>query len=155
VTYPYGGKFVNTASTCLNAEYHCSGMSKFFFLYSFLPVSLPPHYTRQRIQKKNNFEMPLQLYSALRLVAAVLTNFPPFEWVTYLWRRVYLGRKKDLKKLLIINIFLDSVFRSFFLYYSFPYECLLYRHFFTNADPDIRTSSLFVRVCKGLPEHTT
>jgi hypothetical protein len=61
----------------------------------------------------------------------------------------------DLKKSLIINIFLDAEFPSLFLYSSFPYECLLGRHFFTNADPDIRTSSLFVLVCKGLPEHTT
>jgi hypothetical protein len=55
--------------------------------------SLPPHYTRQRVPKKKNFEMPLQWYSALRQVAAVLTNFPPFEWVTYLRRRYTVDEK--------------------------------------------------------------
>jgi hypothetical protein len=36
VTHSNGGKFVNTAATSLNAEYNCSGISKFFFFVFFV-----------------------------------------------------------------------------------------------------------------------
>jgi hypothetical protein len=47
VTYPYGGKFVNTAATCLNAV--------FFVLYNGVGEK-----TDRKEYKKNNFDMPLQ-----------------------------------------------------------------------------------------------
>jgi hypothetical protein len=59
VTYPYGGKFVNTAATCLNAEYHCSGMSKNFFVFFVLYNGVGEKTDRKEYQK-NNFDMPLQ-----------------------------------------------------------------------------------------------
>ncbi len=62
---------------------------KILFLLFFLACFLSHPIIQDKEYKKNNFEMPLQWYSASRLVAAVLTKFPPFEWVTYLWRRVY------------------------------------------------------------------
>jgi hypothetical protein len=32
VTHSNGGNFFNIAATSLNAEYHCSGISNFFFV---------------------------------------------------------------------------------------------------------------------------
>jgi hypothetical protein len=78
VTHSNGGKFVNTAATSLNAEYNCSGISKFFFFVFFVLYNGLGEKTGKKEYQRKNFDIPLQLYSALRQVAAVLTNFPPY-----------------------------------------------------------------------------
>jgi hypothetical protein len=62
VTHSNGGKFVNTAATSLNAEYHCSGISKLFFLYSLscMGCNGVGEKTGKKEYQKKKFDMPLQ-----------------------------------------------------------------------------------------------
>jgi hypothetical protein len=60
VTHSNGGKFVNTAATSLNAEYNCSGISKFFFLYSLSCIMGWERKQARKNTKKKNFDMPLE-----------------------------------------------------------------------------------------------
>jgi hypothetical protein len=58
---PGGGKFCYAAAIILNAVYHCSGMSIFFFLYSSsLKIGVGGGETVNQEYQRNNVDMPLQ-----------------------------------------------------------------------------------------------
>jgi hypothetical protein len=106
------GNIVIPLQFILDTEYHCSGMPTLFLWYSCLTVFSPHHnFKRKRIQKKKNFDIPLQWYSVTRIIAAALQYFPSFGRVRYSWRRVYFTWMEYKMIAILTKIFLQNQFR--------------------------------------------